>query len=75
MKRTALIDAPAREDTAGSPQCPTCDTAAAMVPLGTRVDHPRRWLRWARTVTHIYICTRCCAVAEMTEVTGRVAAL
>jgi hypothetical protein len=50
--------------------CPHCGTAA-LISLGTRIDHPRAWLPWTTTVTEIFYCGACAAVCEGSEAPTR----
>ena len=51
--------------------CPYCGTEEALISIGDRIDYPRRWLRWASSITHIYSCSVCGEVVEVSEVKGR----
>jgi hypothetical protein len=46
--------------------CPACQRPDALVPLGTRRDHPR-WRPWITLLTRLYLCDTCHALVEMRE--------
>lgn len=44
--------------------CPVCHRAGTLVPLGTRQDHPHRWMPWVTATTHLFLCEHCDALIE-----------
>lgn len=48
----------------GGDRCPECHHHA-LVALGTRVDHSRRWLHWGARQTQVYTCNACEAVVTL----------
>lgn len=51
--------------------CPACGQPDALIALGTRYDHPHRWRPWVTTLTRLYLCDRCEALAEVRDVHDR----
>lgn len=51
--------------------CPHCSAADQLIPLGERYDYRRFWLRWASSVTYIYLCDDCDRIVELTELRHR----
>ena len=44
--------------------CPACMQTGTLIPLGTRLDHPHRWMPWVTTATHLFLCDHCDALIE-----------
>jgi hypothetical protein len=44
--------------------CPVCHGTGTLVPLGTRLDHPHRWMPWVTATTHLFLCEQCDALIE-----------
>lgn len=51
--------------------CPRCGGSATLKRNGERVDQPAPWLRWAITITHLYLCNACGSSAELVEIRAR----
>jgi hypothetical protein len=45
--------------------CPTCGQPDALIPLGSRDDHPHRWRWWSTAITLLYLCERCDVLLEV----------
>ena len=46
------------------PCCPTCGRPDTLILLGSRDDHPHRWLWWSTALTLLYLCERCDVLLE-----------
>ena len=53
------------ERTESADSCPVCGHTDALIPLGVRYDRPHRWRPWIIAPTHLSLCDRCDALAEV----------